>query len=209
MDGPKAGEFGGEAFQPDGLALDGFDQAWAARIAQIAEGRVPLDGAFAHDGNQGGVAGREESAVAFAQAAFPTPLDERIISGVRTADEGGALFQPQRGVRADDQAADEVIAGGHNDFIAAGGSTGVECFLKSGGVLDRAVAAGAKQADVEDTRLLLQSGAAEAGGEQHRKRQKRKTFAHGRRLGGRKLRFNLKLRPAPGGSAFHLLGFPS
>ena len=61
----------------------------------------------------------------------------------------GALGEEEGCVAVELEGAGEVVAGGEEDFSAAGVGAGVEGFLEGGGVLGFAVAGGAEGVDVE------------------------------------------------------------
>ena len=149
VDAPHAAVLEGKVFDAQVFAVDGFKEGGSAGIAQEGEGGVADDSPLAEQGNVLGVVGVDERAVTLAPAAFPANVHERVVLFVGAAGDGGVFLDTQRRVRGEMNAADKVIARGHDDFAAAGESAGVEGFLESGGVFGFAVTGRAEVADVE------------------------------------------------------------
>ena len=120
-----------------------------ARILRGRHDRISFNTTRANDPRVVNVRRINERATPRLPAPFPTDVHHRIIIRIRAAGDAAAGFEPENGAIADLHAADEIFAGGDNDFAATGNGTGVERFLESDGVFVRAITDRAKVADVK------------------------------------------------------------
>ena len=151
--GPHEVVAGGEVFEAEVAAFDGFDEGGMAEGAvgagAAAEGVCADDFAGADDADVVGVDGVDEGGVAGDPAALPADLGDGVVVHVGGAGEGGVGGEAEEGAGAELDGPGEVVAGGDQDFAAAEDGAAVDRALDGGCVFGGTVAGGSVIADVE------------------------------------------------------------
>jgi hypothetical protein len=91
---------------------------------------APINGAAPDERDGGEILPDDQRRVSRLRAAFPAPLNDRVVGWVFAAQQNHAGIEVQRDLAAQKQRAGDIAAGRHKHGAAAALSTGVDCRLE-------------------------------------------------------------------------------